>query len=71
MEQQPIKAAIIQNGVVSDIIWIMTEELSDFNAIPLPNDFVGIGWFYENNTFIDPNPHVEETPVEEEIPVEG
>ena len=71
MEQQPITAAIIQNGVVSNIIWIMTEELSDFNAIPLPNDFVGIGWFYENNTFIDPNPHVEETPVEEEIPVEG
>lgn len=71
MEQQPIKAAIIQNGVVSNIIWIMTEELPDFNAIPLPNDFVGIGWLYENNTFIDPNPPVEETPIEEEIPVEG
>ena len=65
--EQPIRAAIIQNGVITNIIWVMTEELSDFKAIPVTDEFVGIGWLYENGIFIDPNPPV----VEEEIPVEG
>lgn len=68
---QPINAAIIQNGVVENIIWILPEQLHEFGAVEIISSEVGIGWRYENNTFIDPNPHVEETPVEEEIPVEG
>lgn len=66
MEQQPIKAAIIQNGVVSNIIWIMPEQLHEFGAIPIITDGVGIGWLYQDGHFIDPNP-----PVIEENIIEG
>lgn len=60
----PINAAIIQNGVVTNIIWILEEQLTEFGAISIQENDVCIGWFYENNTFIDPNPPIEEIPVE-------
>ena len=63
---QPINAAIIQNGVVKNIIWIIPEQLNEFGAVEIVSSEVGIGWLYENGEFINPNPTV----VEENI-IEG
>ena len=55
---QPINAAIIQNGVVKNIIWIMPEQLNEFGAIEILSSDVTIGWLYENGTFVNPNPYI-------------
>ena len=61
---QPINAAIIQNGVVTNIIWIMPEQLYEFGAIEIISSEVGIGWRYENGEFINPNPIIENNIIE-------
>lgn len=53
---QPINAAIIQNGVVVNIIWILPDQLYEFGAIEILSSDVTIGWLYENGTFVNPNP---------------
>ena len=64
--EMPFNAAIIQNGIVVNVIWILEEELVEFGAIPIITDGVGIGWLYQDGHFIDPNP-----PVIEENIIEG
>ena len=61
---EPINAAVVQNGIVVNIIWIFPEQLLEFNAIAIPELEIDIGWLYENGEFINPNPVIEENTVE-------
>ena len=67
--EMPINAAIIQNGIVTNIIWILKEQVIEFGAIPITTNKVGIGWLYQDSQFIDPNPMVNDILIEE-IPIE-
>ena len=61
----PINAAVIQNGKVVNIVWILQDQLEEFNAVEILIPEVGIGWCYENGVFINPNPDIiEENTIE-------
>lgn len=49
----PKSYAIIENGVVVNVIWICPEQSGEFGAVPIASD-AGIGWKYINGVFIPP-----------------
>lgn len=59
----PKNYAIIENGIVSNVIWICPEQAGEFGAIPISSD-AGIGWRYENGEFIQPDIQAESAPEE-------
>lgn len=54
---EPRKFALIENGVVINIIVMYAKNLKEFpNAVLIEGTDVGIGWAYINGEFINPNP---------------
>lgn len=52
---EPKNYAIIQNGVVTNIISLLDSNASDFpEAVPCRD--AAIGYLYQNGEFINPNP---------------
>ena len=51
--------AIVENGVVTNVIVLDStdeESISYFDAIEIGDQFIDIGFTYENGIFINPNP---------------
>jgi hypothetical protein len=51
---EPRNFAIVESGVVVNMIWVCPDAASDFGAIPVGDIPVGIGWAYVDGQFVAP-----------------
>jgi len=61
---EPMNHAIVENGIVVNVIWVRVEQADEFGAILLINEAAGIGWRYENGEFIQPDAQAGSAPEE-------
>ena len=51
---EPRNHAVVENGIVTNVIWICPEQAAEFGAVPITNPEAGIGWAYLDGIFIPP-----------------
>lgn len=61
---EPMNHAIVENGIIANVIWVLPDQAHEFGAILLTNEAAGIGWKYENGEFIAPEEQTENVPEE-------
>lgn len=52
--KEPANYAIVNNGVVTNVIWICPEQAAEFGAVLIDNPEAGIGWAYQGGVFLPP-----------------